>query len=152
MSINNDIDALKQLYSKMGGTLADVANINTSSEMIAKISDVVGGDGDSSGDSGNGIVIVHITPTGQGDYVCDKTAQEIVDLLENGTVVFGYSTPFGYGIMHRLYGPPYAMCECSMAIIRNNGDNDNGVYYIVGDYFRYDDTNGITHKTLSIDL
>lgn len=55
---NTDVEALKELYAKMGGD-DDVAAINTSSEMIRKLGDVVeaGGGGSSSGGGGTVITL-----------------------------------------------------------------------------------------------
>lgn len=52
MAVNNDIDALKHLYSKLGGASDDVSTINTSSEMIERIGDLVEGGGSGGGTSG----------------------------------------------------------------------------------------------------
>ena len=53
---NTDVEALKKLYTKLGGD-DDVTAINTSSEMIDKLADVVESSGGGSSSGGGGTVI-----------------------------------------------------------------------------------------------
>lgn len=53
---NTDVESLKKLYTKLGGD-DDVTAINTSSEMIDKLADVVESSGGGSSSGGGGTVI-----------------------------------------------------------------------------------------------
>lgn len=81
---NTDVEALKELYAKMGGD-DDVAAINTSSEMIRKLGDAVESGGGSGGNTQGPyrVVVRYIYPHGD---VLDEgwTYDRIASLIEQG--------------------------------------------------------------------
>ena len=58
---NTSVDELKLLYVKMGGKMADVANLQTDAELIDKIEDI----------AVNGVPKVVVLPMGQNETITD---------------------------------------------------------------------------------
>lgn len=58
---NTSVDELKLLYVKMGGKMADVANLQTDAELIDKIEDI----------AVNGVPKVVVLPMGQSETITD---------------------------------------------------------------------------------
>ena len=86
MSYNNDIDALKALYTKLGGD-DDVTGINTSSDMIGKLVEVVdnGGGGESQPSTNDEIEITYTQMGSGGGILKDGwTVESIMSLIESG--------------------------------------------------------------------
>ena len=86
---NNTIEALKKLYVAMGGTAADVENLNITPEMIAAIADIYQGGGGSSlpavtaDDNGKVLAVV------EGDWDKADAPKELptVTTAHNGRVL-----------------------------------------------------------------
>ena len=86
---NTDVEALKELYTKMGGD-DDVATINTSSEMIRKLGEVVesggGSDEDSSGEKEDIIIPLGAYNSELNSYTLGGgfTYDSIIGLIRDG--------------------------------------------------------------------
>lgn len=126
--MNNDIEALKYLYSQMGGA-DDVSQINTSTGMIAKIGDIVASGG-GSGSAGGDTVLVEIADITETDsqtiYSLNKTPAELWPEIENGkTIILKdsrvngfpiYCTGFAYRQGGMIFGDPFAFMHGSSTI------------------------------------
>lgn len=66
---NTSVDELKLLYVKMGGKMADVANLQTDAELIDKIEDI----------AVNGVPKVVVLPMGQSETITDYSV-DVADM------------------------------------------------------------------------
>ena len=87
------VDALKELYGKLGGTPADVEDISTTTEIIQEIADVASPGGGGGGGSAM-IVNFHygskeVSGTEYEAMIGDKTFNEVFTALNSGTIVVG---------------------------------------------------------------
>lgn len=91
-----NLEALKKLYADLGGTASDVANMDTSSEVIEALSAVAGGGGSSAP------IIVTFNceslPSSQSsEYAtCNMTYNEVIEALEAGKTLFARITCDNY--------------------------------------------------------
>lgn len=81
------VSALKDLYVKLGGTLADVDGINTVAEMIEAVKTVAGGGG-----GGGGALIVTFSRNQQNELECDTSISAIKQAFVEGKTVIGKYT------------------------------------------------------------
>lgn len=73
------VDALKELYGKLGGTPEDVEDISTTTEMIQEITEVASPGG---GGGGNSSLLLTYAYD-EGVFTCDKTPSEILTAINN---------------------------------------------------------------------
>lgn len=90
----NLADALKKLYTKLGGTDTLPQGTDTCT-LVDKIADEVSGGGSSGGGKA-----IYLTPTIDGDTLrLGKTYNEIVDFAENGNTIWGvFDSIVGSGV------------------------------------------------------
>lgn len=77
------VDALKELYGKLGGTPADVEDISTTTEIIQEIADVATPGG---GGGGGGVIYKTITVTEtptEKTYSLNISYQDFIDAIAN---------------------------------------------------------------------
>ena len=84
-----NVEALKAVYTAIGGNAADVANAKTTAKVIEKISEIAtpGGGGDAS-----------LLVCTYSDGYLDKTWQEIADALTAGKVVLEHGEYLAYRV------------------------------------------------------
>ena len=139
MTYNNDIDALKALYSKLGGE-DDVTGINTSSDMIGKLVEVVdnGGGGESQPSVNDEIEITYTQMGSNGGILKDGwTVESIMSLIESGHRNIFFKVKYNASGWHQE----------SNLVLRYTGHSsvDGGTIYFLG-YGYYDvstNVNGI---------
>lgn len=104
-----NVEALKNLYVTLGGNAADVADLDSNSEMIEALRNVATGGG------GGGAFVINIAQTDGGLFYLDKTWNEIKSAALAGQVCLGchnvddrininvvssiYSGSVGYGVV-----------------------------------------------------
>lgn len=107
-----NVEALKDLYVKAGGSATSVADVETSAGMIEKLGDVIGG-----GSGGGGQFVVTLTLTGASSATYDKPFDDIITALENGQSVIA---KISMGDSGRFYYPSsYQTNEDSERIVFN---------------------------------
>ncbi len=97
-----NVEALKAVYTAIGGSAADVADVKTTAKVIEKISEIAtpGGGG------GNSVIISGTYDEDTGIYSLDKTWNEMRSMLEDGTRVvhlLSNNEPYPYTLSEELF-------------------------------------------------
>ena len=128
-----NVEALKNLYVTLGGNAADVADLDSNSEMIEALRNVAGGGG------GGGVFTVTFTTTDGETWTCDKTYAQVKSALESGAFINGRAIVPGDEIMQVTTVFEIGVSIDFRTVLTNNGGTAGVIVSIMCDTWRLND-------------